>query len=952
MTRVAGQAERATRTEDGKAGEWDRLKDATPETLVSLVPMVLLGTGLGVLSHPAYADTTVHDPVALKAIGIKAADIETMQALPPQAAVEHLVAEAMPNRGNPDPVAIAELNTRHSDAVETVNAAGKPRVSIRRGEDGTMTYAVTAADGKVLGDFNSPETAGIALREHAEGKALKEQIETAPETVLPEPLPADEVATVATEDGPVSIKNADVDAELAKMGLPDATHGEKLTFKAAAEDAAKKMKADPESGARLVADLKENPRPVTGREDALLLNELTRLSNERDAASREVAEARAMGDPVALADAEARAAKARDDYRVAADVDAMVGTENAVGLALRRMRMNRDYTLAAMERRAVAETGGKPLEAKQSEEIAALHQQISYTQKAFDEYRASREQAARAAEPSSPKKGNPENRVIAYFDRQAAEAEKRLQERVSQLNSGIDPSALADLAIIAAKHIAHGVADVGELIAKTYEFARPHIDEILAKARELHDNAPKEATRLESFKKRTTARIDDLTRRAETGDFSKKPKPTPLHLDEEANRLQAAKDLAVLAYENALERYRMENLSTLERTGENMIQAYDASRAIKTTGELSVILRQGMVSAFSHPVITAKALPNMFRALVSNHEAAHALNLQVFNHPDAPAALQAKLHLINEGAKLSRQEELFVGKLVGKIPVIGNIERASTVFLNKLRFEVWNSMRQSSGGLNAAEQKQIAMFVNQSTGRGQLGAFLEPSAVAAGRLMFSPRFLASRIQLAVGHSLWGGTGQTRKLIAKEYAKTLIGLSAYYGTMLGYFGDKDDQPTVGTDPTKADFGKVTVGNTRIDPLAGVAQVIVFASRTGKALGGAIDREIEPENAKQINKELGRNWSDTAVAFARSKAHPVPGTIYNILSGKDLVGNPVSFKSEALSFVTPMTYGDIYHALKEQDIEDGAAMAMLAMLGEGVNTYEAKPARHPQQLPVAP
>jgi len=44
------------------------------------------------------------------------------------------------------------------------------------------------------------------------------------------------------------------------------------------------------------------------------------------------------------------------------------------------------------------------------------------------------------------------------------------------------------------------------------------------------------------------------------------------------------------------------------------------------------------------------------------------------------------------------------------------------------------------------------------------------------------------------------------------------------------------------------------------------------------------------------------------------------------------------SVAANSVYPMTYADIYQALREQDIPEGVALSMLALLGEGVNTYD--------------
>ncbi|MFI5222630.1 MAG: hypothetical protein ACHQX3_00045 [Nitrospirales bacterium] len=473
------------------------------------------------------------------------------------------------------------------------------------------------------------------------------------------------------------------------------------------------------------------------------------------------------------------------------------------------------------------------------------------------------------------------------------------------------------------------------------EAIKARTEEIKDHVQELKDLANPKKTpaeiALQSLKTRMKTRTADYMDRLAKGDFAKRERK-PVALDAEGNRIKAELDLAKDAFNAGLERDRWKNMSVFQKGKRIVADTYDAARALMTTGEFSFILRQGKLAALSHPIQTAKALPSMFRALLSNEQKAHEIDLAVHNHPDAPAARAAKLHLVDEGVSLHKQEEIMMGRWVGKIPVVKNFNRAAQVFLNRVRFDMWRAMRKSmskSGTPTLAEDRQIAMFVNEATGRGGLGK-VEPAAVALGRAMFSPRYYISRWQLAAGHSLWGGTMRTRRIIATEYARALIGLSLYYTALGVYFSGDKNNGTLETDPRSTDFGKVKVGSTRLDPLAGLSQAIVLASRTATGEKKTIRGEIQP-----IRGQVpfgGDKWSDIVASHLRGKLHPVPASIANLFDGTDLGGSEATLVNQAGNLIAPITYVDIYAALKEQDLPDGVALALLALLGEGLQTYK--------------
>lgn len=421
----------------------------------------------------------------------------------------------------------------------------------------------------------------------------------------------------------------------------------------------------------------------------------------------------------------------------------------------------------------------------------------------------------------------------------------------------------------------------------------------------------------------------------------------------EKNKAQARADQAKNEFNDALDKDRFNRLSGTRKLLEQAGNTYDAAKNLMTTGELSFIGRQGLIQGLSHPIRTAKALPRTFKALFSDPITARAIDLDTLNDPVAPLARESGVHLDDTTTKLAKKEEIVMSRWGDKTPLVRNFNQAGRVFLNKVRLDSFKALADMDPRFSPQELESLAAYVNQSTGRGSLGTWGERNAVVLSRTLFSPRFLTSRFQYLVGNSMWGGTPATRRILAKEYARTLIGLGAMYSLYeFGFAGDdKDGYQPVNFDPRSAMFGKMKIKNTTIDPLAGLSQAAVFAARTGLTAADALGIETGPQYVTNKGKlvdlrepKFGQdNWLDVAERFGRSKLHPIPGTVLNLMQGRDVVGQPATIRSEAINFIAPMTYPDIYEALKEQDVDDGTAITLLALLGAGINTYQEKEAK---------
>jgi hypothetical protein len=138
-----------------------------------------------------------------------------------------------------------------------------------------------------------------------------------------------------------------------------------------------------------------------------------------------------------------------------------------------------------------------------------------------------------------------------------------------------------------------------------------------------------------------------------------------------------------------------------------------------------------------------------------------------------------------------------------------------------------------------------------------------------------------------------------------------------------------------------------GNTYIDPLAGLSQLITVLSKEATGQSKTQKGEIVPlrKDYKLLNaftdkkdtREPGfgkPDAADVALNFARTKLAPVPGAVLNVLEGKNVIGQPTSPLQEAKQLVTPLSFQNVRGVLKENGITGGSAITLLEMLGMGV------------------
>lgn len=452
--------------------------------------------------------------------------------------------------------------------------------------------------------------------------------------------------------------------------------------------------------------------------------------------------------------------------------------------------------------------------------------------------------------------------------------------------------------------------------------------EQLEELRELaHPKKTPEQRAMQSFKTRTRNQIADLQERLAKGDYSTRPKnKLDISQDPEAISLKAKAEQAKKEFAKNKHQDQLRNRTTKQKAIDFGKEVLNLPRAAQSSMDVSAVLRQGGFITFGNPVRSIRAMKLMFRTLKSE-KAAIENQEQIRSRPNAPLYARSKLYLPDvDEYVLGRQEEQQMSRFANRIPGIKHSNRAFISFLNKLRADSFDAMVASlvrkGQSPSDAELKAIANFINISTGRGDMGRF-SPAAEALSTTFYAPRYLLSRIQLYSGMPVWKESSpRVKAMIGWEYGKWLVGLGVIYSLAAFAGADFED------DPNSSDFGKFKFGNTRIDPLGGLLQLLVLVQRM---------KSGKTKSMSGKTTEIDR--PNTMFRFVRTKFSPLVGAAFD-LSGKDVTGKKVTPGEVAWGLVSPLSWGDIIDIMEEHGVTKGTAIQLVSFLGFGAQHYKER------------
>jgi len=377
---------------------------------------------------------------------------------------------------------------------------------------------------------------------------------------------------------------------------------------------------------------------------------------------------------------------------------------------------------------------------------------------------------------------------------------------------------------------------------------------------------------------------------------------------------------------------------------EALIEALNLPRTLMASCDLSNPLRQGVMWAVRHPKIWGRSAAVGYKILFGNkyfwqnpEKYAAAINAAIKTNPYYKKASQY-LDFIETGTDAAARAEEFMSHWAEKIPDIGKlVTRSELAFVttqNKRMMDLfaYYANEWEKAGYKATEEdyKLLGHLINITNGRGDI-RFLRKHAPLLNALFFSPRFVASKIQVLTmlarsvipGQMSWA----IRKILWADVASfVLAGIGLL--SLLSMHPDIE----VEDDPRSSDFGKARLEDTRIDIWGGYSPLarLVVQLWTGQ------------RKATDTGEIYDINQSEVLLRFIRSKLSPLAGMTYDLATGTTYEGEEIKAEPAVIgellyNNLIPLAAQDIIDAGYYSGFYNALLVAPLVFQGVGGQTY---------------
>lgn len=781
------------------------------------------------------------------------------------------------------------------------------------------------------------------------------------------------------EPSTTSARKAQFAEDREALDLPELPPAERKSWQTSLD------RAKPERATLLADEVLNRPRALNDEETASIVVRAQQLKNEHSAKMREIEKAPESKIPNLRVEVEALE-REFDKLTTAARLS---GTEKGRALAAQKLTINQDYDLVSLIQRAKAAKGReltteeRTRYEKMAKEIQSLQAQLAQAEEAArtQELQKQINRAARKRKRAETKK---------ELDEEFASLTAQFAQARQAMRSGIQPSGLAAIdpegvltkliGQMARNRVRAGVIKAEDLVDEIYNVVASNVrgvskrdvrdaisgyglepkhverDEAVKQLASIRSELKKLSTqedieagkRLSAREKRRQTVLqkqeEDIRRRLEQKDFEKPLARPIVEYTPAVRTLQTKIDNLKRQYDKELHRAQR---GVFGRAWDIGVNVANIPKTLKSMGDFSALLRQGGYFSVTHPIISKRAAVNMFRSLTEAgfKNVEHSIKI----HPDYQLAKRAGVEFTGvdkESIPLSEREEAFLSTYVSKLPIAKQSEQTFVSFLDSQRMMIFERFAEQlrSQGLtpesNPNEYRAVAKLINIGTGRGSLGHRGNQIAPALNALMFSPRLLASRVQLLNKMvnpvAIKRMPPAARKMMIRDNVK-FAGTIAATLALAAAAGAK-----VSLDPDEADFLKIRIGDTRYDILTGIQQPLRFIWRMVRAFKADIT---------QHETYAGPGKAEMLGRFARTKASPTAGFITDYITGEDFEGRKFKLSRGLIDLATPLYLDDFREALKEDSVIVAAAKTSPAVVGIGALTYKdspEKPKTHAEKL----
>lgn len=291
---------------------------------------------------------------------------------------------------------------------------------------------------------------------------------------------------------------------------------------------------------------------------------------------------------------------------------------------------------------------------------------------------------------------------------------------------------------------------------------------------------------------------------------------------------------------------------------------------------------------------------------------------------------------------ISKREEAIRSQWAEKIPVYGHYVRASnrayTGFLDSLRADQLETLvnqaelQKLDPKNNLVLGRQIAEVINDATGRSSLKqtvpftkgkeVSLEQHSKLLTDALWSPRLLNRKLRMLNPANYANVDPFVRQEMIKNLGRSAANWAAF-SSLLSLAGGK-----ITWDANNSDFGKIRFGDTRIDPGAGLLQLIVLAQRMApEALGGGHTVSSTTGRVSEFGSTpFAKDRTQLVTDFATNQMHPTLRIAYDF--GKATSENPVGLTDRTLQNFLPIFTQDLAKVM-----QDDPTLAKLLLGGAG-------------------
>lgn len=533
------------------------------------------------------------------------------------------------------------------------------------------------------------------------------------------------------------------------------------------------------------------------------------------------------------------------------------------------------------------------------------------------------------------------------------QAEKRAETNIAEIEKKLEEN---DLSIKRAEKISSPRLE--ELREKQNELRNE------LKKRRLEDagvivNKENELKRLKSATQRNETESKKIEKQIEEKDFEDKikapsfleneelQKKYPKEYKEFLNSMVKKRDIK-FEYEIKKAEERMARMTPSEKRAKIAKEAFNTVKALKSSIDNSFVGVQGGLAFMANPLQGAKAFIESYKDMFNEARFKRGL-VEIYENKDLMDLInKSGLEILNpqELTEKFREESMggtnLLEKSLGEIKGVKIIpaklltapfERAYTSMGNNLRLNIFlkRIAQLEAEGItyenNPKEIKAAARAVNELTGRGKLAKGLETASEKLSWLIWSPKLLASTVNLLglndLGNAVLLRKGYYGNLPPKARKFALTQLASGIGmgvSIMAAIALLDDDKEVDADPRSVTFGQVK------DKITGDAFNIY-----GRFTSVVRYVTLMVLGVKEIRGELKTvDTGKETFKFFRGKFNPVAGTASDaLITRKTYQGKPYELSDLPKDLLAPLSVQDISKFLEQ----DGT----ISLLTKGFATF---------------